>query len=73
MTIVIDTDFPPPPPRSAPNQKYPWHELEVGHSFLAPDAKLKTLLVAASKMKRRIGHQYVVRAVDGGVRVWRTA
>lgn len=66
----IDTDI-PIPRRPSINERYPWYNLEVGHSFFVPDGNLKSLRSSASQMKPKTKHNYLVRAVDGGVRVWR--
>lgn len=68
----IDTDI-PVPRRKSPNERYPWYELEPNQSFFVPDGKLKSLRSAASQMKRKTQRDFVTRAVDGGVRVWRVA
>jgi len=70
--IRVDTDVPMPPHRLAPNQRYPWHQLEVGHSFFVPNGNVKSLQCSASKRKAK-GEAYIARTVEGGVRVWRTA
>ena len=69
--IVIDKDIPIPRRRSQ-NEQYPWHDLQVGDSFFVAGAKLKSLRSSSSQMKRKTNHNYLVREVDGGVRVWRT-
>lgn len=63
----------PVPRRKSSNELYPWHELEVGSSFFVPNGKLRALAAGASRMKRKLQRDYLARAVDGGVRVWRVA
>jgi len=63
----------PIPRRKQWSQKYPWHDLGVGHSFFVADGNLKSLRASASMQKTRTGHRYLVREVEGGVRVWRSA
>ena len=70
--IAIETGI-PVPRRQSPNERYPWHELEVGSSFFVPNGKLRALAAGASRMKRKMKRDYLARAVEGGVRVWRTA
>jgi len=63
----------PVPRRKSPNERYPWHDLGLEQSFFVPSGNLKSLRAAASQMKRKTKHDYLVRAVDGGVRIWRVA
>jgi hypothetical protein len=75
MKYEIDTDV-PLPAVSAPRgrkEKYPWSTLEVGHSFFVPGGVLKKMQSTASKASERSGNTFVVRPVEGGVRVWRYA
>lgn len=67
----IDTNVPVPGRRKW-SIKYPWHSMEVGDSFLVPDGNLKSLRASASIQKRKTNREYMVRAVEGGVRIWRT-
>lgn len=64
-----------PLPAVAPNrgrrEKYPWMQMEVGSSFYVPDAVVARVKSSASKAKKRTGRTFVVRQVEGGVRVWR--
>jgi len=60
------------PPRNSPRgSKYPFAALEVGQSFLVTDVKIVSLRGAAWHAQKRNGHKYSVRAVEGGVRIWR--
>lgn len=51
---------------------YPWDDLRVKDSFLVPTTKkrleLETRMRAAGKKLRR---EFVSRAVEGGIRIWR--
>lgn len=60
--------------------KYPWHDLEVSHSFFAPSAKLQTMQTSVSSMNKRLkaeGKRFTARAYTRnnveGVMVWRVA
>jgi len=69
-SFKVERDIPPPPSRS----KYPFGEMEVGDSFLVPGIKTSAEISSAvNYRKSRYGENYICRAVDGGVRVWRTA
>jgi len=68
----IETNIPIPAKRREWSVKYPWHVLDVGQSFFVPDGNFKSMLSLASRAKGRTGKKYLVREVDGGVRVWRT-
>ena len=52
---------------------YPWQELEVGDSFMVPNAKLSTIRcsVARQNVGDKNGKKFRAANVDGGVRVWR--
>lgn len=72
---AIDTNIPVPTKTKRARThwaiKYPWHKLDRGDSFFVPDGNLKSLRSSASMQKGRTGRKYLVRAVDGGVRIWR--
>lgn len=64
-----------PLPAAAPHggrrEKYPWMQMEIGSSFFVPDEDAHRVKSSASKAKKRTGRTFVVRKVEGGVRVWR--
>jgi hypothetical protein len=60
-----------PPTRR--HSKYPWHTMNVGDSFFAPNVTVKGFAGTAYSAGKRHGRTYVARTMDGGVRVWRTA
>ena len=70
--VPIDKGVPMPADgRTAKNRKYPWHEMEVGDSFLLNSRKpggntstYNTLLAPK---------HFVSRKTAAGSRVWRTA
>ncbi len=55
------------------NKRYPFDELKVGDSFLV-DTITKTSQFSSfvSYARLKTGKKFVTRAVEGGVRVWRT-
>lgn len=66
MTIEIDKHVPIPP-----SGKYPFDELEIGDSFLVPNANSHNIAAASYAGARRTGYKFRTKTVDGGVRVWR--
>lgn len=68
MTIEIEMGIPMPEKLSARNGKYPWDNMEVGDSFFLAGRTKKVLVPA--RLKPKIFRQ---GAVEGGLRVWRTA
>ncbi|KKM79751.1 hypothetical protein LCGC14_1346800 [marine sediment metagenome] len=69
----------PVPVRGIRGTIYPWADMGVGDSFFAPSkkgeegAKTATRMRSAAKANIRLcGRKYIVRRVEGGVRVWRT-
>lgn len=72
--IQIETNVPLPRAKRSPwSKKYPWHGMKVGDSFFVPAGNLKSLRASASIQKANTLRTYMVRAVEGGVRVWRLA
>jgi len=45
--------------------------MDVGSSFFVADVPVSRIKSSASKAKKRTGRTFVVRQVEGGVRVWR--
>ncbi len=68
MTIEIEKGIPMPGKVRTRNGKYPWDTMEVGDSFMLADRAKKILIPA--RLKPKIFRQ---AAVEGGIRVWRTA
>lgn len=54
-------------------QHYPWHQMEVGDSFLAPPGRtVRQMKMAAYGWAARHGYpKFTVAQTPGGVRVWR--
>ena len=63
---VIDKNIPTPGKAS----KYPFSDMEIGDSFLAPAGTERTVRAAAHKY---VGAKFVTRTVREGLRVWRSA
>jgi hypothetical protein len=77
MTFHLEHGI-PVPPRVAfggkRGSKYPFAEMHVGHSFLAPaDVKASTLRSAIGAYnKQKTGAKFAVRPEGNTNRVWRT-
>jgi hypothetical protein len=72
--FAIEKGLPIPAPTRGRPPRYPFSKLEIGDSFLvAGDGAnlLKDLSNCASYHRRNHGGNFVVRTVEGGVRVWR--
>jgi hypothetical protein len=54
-----------------PTLHYPWKDMEVGDSFLVAGRTTRKVGSAATLAGNRYGMKFTVRAVEGGVRVWR--
>ena len=70
----IDKSIPIPTPARS---KYPFHELSVGESFFVAASGYTTSVYRGVQSlthyySRGSGKKFVMRSVDGGVRVWRT-
>ena len=81
MTIQIEKNVPLEPPTSGPHKKeryskYPFADMAVGDSFFVPRkanlmrAYIGTLSVRRADIKEM---KFVLRTVEGGCRIWRTA
>ena len=68
--MKIENNIPIPAPHQQ-GVKYPFGELGVGDSFLAPPTKCQSLKAAASQYKRLHGVNFTTRIVEDGVRIWR--
>ena len=60
-----------PVPTNGRRAKWPWKDMEIGDSFLIPDAKQKNVQPMASIAGSRLSRRFIARQADGGVRVWR--
>lgn len=71
MKFKIEKGVPCPPSRR--DGFFPWNDLEIGDSFFVPGTDSRRFGANASYSSKRYGKKFVVRNVDGGVRVWRIA
>ena len=78
--IEIDKNVEIPPKIKVHHRAvYPFRDLEVGDSFMVECSPIAIESMKAKLYNRSyywsnlLGHKHVVRPVDGGVRVWRTA
>lgn len=81
--IKLESGVPIPPPvqKGAKGGKrgkaLPWHEMEIGQSFFLPEAEVNNIHSAASRIRAKTKHRYVIRNAEkdaiNGVRVWRVA
>jgi len=67
-SIKIDKTVPLPPPR----WKWPFHEMEVGDSFLIPVGWEKTCRASAWAYGKKHGMRFAMRTEKKGTRIWRT-
>jgi hypothetical protein len=52
---------------------YPFAEMDVGDSFFAPGVSATQMGSRCAYQKLKYQKRFSIRAVDGGVRVWRLA
>ena len=74
MTFEIEKNevIPATIPNLGRRERYPWTQMEVGDSFFIPDGDKRKVAGAASHAARRLGKRFIVRSVEGGVRIWRS-
>ena len=59
--------------------KYPFHELEIGQSFcvrchqIEKQRLMDSMTSCRWQAEQKFGGKFVIRTVNGGIRVWRTA
>ena len=65
----------PIPRAHATRGKYPFHQMEIGDSFVVPVDRRIAASVACDWYKRKHGMKFVTRKTEDGkfVRVWRIA
>ncbi len=69
--MTIDKGIPIPSPKN-PLSIYPWHDMAVGDSFLAPPTiNERSFRTVVSKINKRSVEHFVVRKMPDGLRVWR--
>lgn len=71
--FAIEDNIPPPANMVGRPSLYPYQALEVGQSFFVPRGDRKNISVCISRYRKKTGREFIVRQVQGGVRVWRTA
>jgi hypothetical protein len=72
--IVKDKNVPIPKRRGGGRKCiYPWRSMEVGDSFHIPNTTTRQFAGRMTYAAKTLGVRFTTRAVDGGVRVWRTA
>jgi hypothetical protein len=77
MSFILETDVPLPKRAGGgrTGSKYPFAQMEVGHSFVVSDGvKIGTVRSAIGAFSKRYSDagKFAVRQVEDGVRVWRT-
>jgi len=71
MVAKIEKGIPLPPRGARLSRKWPWHEMEVGDSFLVPAGERAT---GGGTMGKFMGRKFTERKLpDGSIRIWRTA
>ena len=66
--VKIDKGIPIPSNVS----KYPWADLKIGDSFLAPGLVVSSQISATIRYQRsKRGHEYRCKKEDDGLRIWR--
>lgn len=75
--FTLETGIAIPEGRTERVAKYPFREMEVGHSFFVKDAKVSTFQTLCHSWGKKLGHKFVCRewstGAAKGVRVWRKA
>jgi hypothetical protein len=72
--IKIDKGAPMPKGvRTVENYKYPWAEMEVGDSFLAPKHLKYFKNLVSHPNKRYAPRRFTARKTPEGYRIWRVA
>jgi len=70
--IKVEEEAPPQPKGYAP--RFPFHLIPRGGSATVKNAKLRTCNAARAKFEKEDfpeGRKFTVRAIPGGVRIWR--
>lgn len=66
----IDKNVPIPAKKA--NSLYPFSQMAVGDSFLAPKKSATSSMYQFMKSDIGAGMKFISRPVEGGVRIWRT-
>lgn len=72
--MKIEKNIPVPSPHAA-REKYPFHQMEIGDSFVVPVDRRTAASAACTWYKKKHGMRFVTRTTEDGkfVRVWRIA
>jgi len=68
--MIIEKNVPIPAARNGKPVLYPFKAMQVGDSFFY-EGKRSIIAVAASKAGKKLNSKFLVRAENGGYRVWR--
>jgi hypothetical protein len=68
MSIAIEKNIPTPPKRNI----YPYRQMDVGDSFLVPEARIQIVCNNNYRFSKLTGMKFIARREGIGVRVWRT-
>ena len=60
-----------PMPKRLGRNKYPWHAMEIGDSFLVTNLNRNSAHAAARKASESLGRVFKARQTSDGVRIWR--
>jgi len=72
MSYTVEQNIPlPPRAKAGPKPKYPLCTMEIGESFYYT-GNAPAIRSLATKYAGRSGKTFETRAVDGGIRIWRT-
>lgn len=71
--MKIEKNIPIPAAAHRGARIWPFADMQVGDSVLIPMERAKPARSAATTLGKRRGFRFVTRAVDGGLRVWRSA
>ena len=67
-SIAIEKNIPTPPKRNI----YPYRQMDVGDSFLVPEARIQIVCNNNYRFSKLTGMKFIARREGIGVRVWRT-
>jgi len=55
-----------------PRKRYPYSKMDVGDSFFVENGKLQLVCNYNYRASKRLGHKFIARQEETGIRVWRT-
>ena len=70
MSITIEKNIPIPEERR--RNIYPYKQMDVGESFLVPEASIQIVCNNNYRVGKLTGMRFIARREGVGVRVWRT-